>query len=425
MTDLISNETITYEEAKEMARHEDSNVRLALAARRDVSPEILYFLAEDSSPEVRKAIAANNAAPRHADLVLANDADNEVRSDLAGKIAKLAPGLSSMEQSKLQKMTGEALEILTRDQATRVRQILSETLKDVANAPPDVIKKLALDAEAVVASPVLEFSPVLTDEDLVEIIETGPAKGGLGAISRRSNVNEGVSDAIAATDDIEAIADLLANDSAQIREETLDNLIERAPEIDLWHAPLVSRPKLSEGAAARMAQFLADNLLESLKQRDDLDKETLEAVKEVAKHRLAGKDADAGANDPNLDFSDFNSLIPMAERLQQTGKLDDKIISKALQASDNDFVLAAMSVRSGIPSDVVRKIFSERSAKGVVALSWKANLPMKLAFNLQHRIARIMPNEVIPPQEGDIYPLSKDDMMWQIEFFSDLVSGKQ
>jgi len=233
-----------------------------------------------------------------------------------------------------------------------------------------------------------------------------------------------VSDAIAATDDIEAIADLLANDSAQIREETLDNLIERAPEIDLWHAPLVSRPKLSEGAAARMAQFLADNLLESLQQRDDLDKETLEAVKEVAMHRLAGKETDA-PNDPNLDFSDFNSLIPMAERLQQTGKLDDKIISNALQASDNDFVLAAMSVRSGIPSDVVRKVFSERSAKGVVALSWKANLPMKLAFNLQHRIARIMPNEVIPPQEGDIYPLSKDDMMWQIEFFSDLVSGKQ
>ena len=37
-------------------------------------------------------------------------------------------------------MTYEALEILARDQVTRVRQILSEALKDVANAPPEVIR---------------------------------------------------------------------------------------------------------------------------------------------------------------------------------------------------------------------------------------------------------------------------------------------
>ena len=55
---------------------------------------------------------------------------------------------------------------------------------------PEIIKGLALDDELVVSGPVLEFSPVLTDDDLLEIIEKGPVKGGLGAIARRSRVNE-------------------------------------------------------------------------------------------------------------------------------------------------------------------------------------------------------------------------------------------
>lgn len=426
MNNLADKKTITYAEAKELARHEDPRVRLALASRKDISPEILYFMAEDASAEVRRKIAANASTPRHADLLLARDADSEVRTGLAEKIAKVAPDLSANEQSKLRQMTHEALEILTRDQAVRVRQILSETLKDVANIPPELIKRLALDAEAAVAGPVLEFSPVLTDEDLIEIIETGPAKGGLNAISRRANINEGVSDAVVATNDIGAIADLLSNDSAQIREETLDDLIDRASEIDMWHAPLVSRPKLPASAAPRMARFLADNLLSVLQQRADLDKETLEAVKEVVLHRLGEEGAAKGGDSGHsMDFSGFASLLPMAERLHQTGKLDNKIIAKAMHASDNDFVMAAITIRSGISVEVVKKIFSARNAKGIVSLAWKAGLPMKLAFHLQQRVARIMPTEVISPNKDDAYPLSEDEMTWQIEFFSNLPGGKK
>ena len=157
--------------------------------------------------------------------------------DLAAKIARVAPDLSAAEQNKARDATYEALELLAEDQITKVRKILSEALKDIANAPPDVIKTLALDTEIEVSGPVLEFSPVLTDDDLIQIIEAGPAKGGLNAISKRTQVSEGISDAIVHTDNIEAIADLLSNDSAQIREATLDDLIENAPDVGLWHAP--------------------------------------------------------------------------------------------------------------------------------------------------------------------------------------------
>jgi uncharacterized protein (DUF2336 family) len=53
--------------------------------------------------------------------------------------------------------------------------VLSEALKDIANAPSDVVKQLAMDPEIDVTGPILEFSPILTDEDLLEIIHAGPA----------------------------------------------------------------------------------------------------------------------------------------------------------------------------------------------------------------------------------------------------------
>ena len=410
-----SGDTISYEEAKKLARHGDDEARRLLAARKDIEPEILVFLAGDSSADVRRTIAANLATPRQADLVLAKDADEDVRTGLAENIAKVAPGLSASEKDQVRKAAHETLEILARDQLTRVRQILSEALKDIADAPPEIIKGLALDDELVVSGPVLEFSPVLTDDDFLEIIEKGPAGGGLGAITRRSQVNESVADALADTDDDEAIADLLSNPSAQLREETLDGLIDRADSVELWHAPLAGRPNLPGGAAVRLANFLAANLLDVLKQRQDLDAETLEAVKSVV-HRRLGDDAPEG-DGGDQDFLSSEAPIGVTERLYEAGRLDLKVIERALNANDYGFVLAALVVRSNQPEAAVKEIFSTHHVKGIVALAWKAKLSMKLAVLMQQRMVRIAPTEMLKVAEGHEFPLGDDEMNWQLEFF--------
>ncbi len=421
-------EPLTYKEAKGLARHEDPKVRQALALRKDLRPEILYFLADDSSPQVRRAAAANTSTPGKANLKLASDADDAVRTDLAEKVARVVPELSAEERDTLRHTTHEALEILARDQITRVRQILSETLKDVADAPPDVIKTLARDTELAVAGPVLEFSPVLTDEDLLELIGSDPAQGGLAAISRRAQVHESVADAVAATDDVEAIADLLANPSAQIREETLDNLIDRAPGVKAWHAPLVGRPHLTSAATTRLAHFVADHLLDVLQERADLDAETLETVKTVVRHRIgddAPDDAISGAKAGDSASAAVDSLtaeppLAVAQRLYEAGKLGENVIAHALNVNDHAFVLTALTVRAELPVEVVQKVFSSCSAKGLVAVAWRGGLSMKLAVAIQQRMARIPPAEVLGPVQGANYPLGEEEMRWHLEFFSNL-----
>lgn len=409
--DALTNEKLSYEIAKQMARDGDAEVRRVLAARDDLKPEILYFLAEDTDTAVRQAVANNLSAPRKAD----------VRGDLAGKIAQLAPGLSPDEQDKAKNATYETLEMLAHDQITKVRGILSEALKDFADAPPDVIKTLAMDTEIEVSGPVLEFSPTLSDDGLLQIIEYGPASGGLNAISKHAGVSEAVSDGIIGTDDVSAIAHLLSNDSAQIREATLDDLIDRAPDVELWHAPLVGRPKLPSGAEIRLAGFLADNLLGVLQERADLDPDNLEAVKAAVHQRIGvdGADGTTNADGAGQDFLNMNIPIEMLNRLYQARKLGGNVIGKALKAGDYSFVLASLIVRAELDEAVVKRMFVEKSARGITAAAWKAGLSTKMAAQIQQRMGRIAPADVVMA-EVDEYSMSEDDLQFQIDFFIDL-----
>lgn len=424
MKSANEKEAITYEQARELARATNPKVRAGLARRSDIKSELLYFLADDESADVRRAIAENDATPEQANELLVKDADEGVRTGLAAKIARLAPNLNANEQGRIRQSTHAMLRGLAQDQISHVRKVLSEALKDVANAPPDVIKRLAMDPEIDVAGPVLEFSPVLADDDLLEIFHTCPASGGLGLISRRHALGEGVADATVATNDDDAIAQLISNDSAQIREEILDRLIERAESVELWHAPLVARPKLPSKAVGKLAQFVANDLLEQLQALSDLDDDTLSAVTRVVQHRLGDVGQPlgsttarpAGKNPGEFDFSSGEIPLNLVNRLHNTGKLNYTVIPTALRSGDGQFVTAALTARSGLPLEVAKKIFTEQSAKGIITLCWKADLSMKLALALQQKMTQILPMEAIGFAEDDKFPLSNDELIWQLKF---------
>ncbi len=418
------NQPLTYEAAKQLAANADPRVRQELAARVDLPPEVLYYLAEDSDAAVRRAVAANAAAPHHTHLMLAQDGEVAVRSDLAAKVSRLLPGLSPAEHDKVRHSAHEALRTLARDQMVAVRQILAEALKDVAHAPADVIRTLAGDAESAVASPVLEFSPVLSDDDLIEIIRKGPAAGGLGAIARRQTVSERLTDAVAATHDSTAVAELLGNKGAQVREETLDRLIEQSAGNLLWQPPLAARPKLSAASAAKLALVLADNLLEKFSQRADLDPATLTAVKDAMHQRLSGG---GHARAPMVSVDPLRDEPPMdmIHKMHADGRLDASTIIRALQSNDLPFAIGALVVLAEVDLPIARRIVQEKNAKAMVALTWKAGLSMSVAVLAQQKLARVAPADVIRPVLGDEFPMGEDEMSWQVEFYVNMAAKKK
>ncbi|NQV95620.1 MAG: DUF2336 domain-containing protein [Sphingomonadales bacterium] len=418
------NSQLDYEKSKEMAKSADPAVRAKLAAQKNLPPEILYFLAEDSDAEVRRQVANNEAAPELTHSILAKDEADGVRSQLAIKIAKLLKTPAADIPEKSRQMSHDALARLAGDQITAVRRALSEAIKDIPGAPADLILQIAGDAESVVAGPVLEHSPVLSDADLVRIIEAPASEGARTYISKRKGVNEIVSEAIVATDDISAIGELLGNSSAQIQETTLDRLVDRAEEIELWQAPLVSRPSLPKTATARLAQFVAANLLDELQQRSDIDEAMKEDVKRVIRERLDGAEF-ALETDEEMPVAaqDFLKLAPpvsMVQRLFDSRRLNAEMISRSLDAADYSFVLAALMVNSKIDLKIVQRIFTDKSAKGIVAVCRLSGIPVGLIIKIQQRMGRVPPNDVLKPVDGD-YPLSQEEAEWQIEFHAKIV----
>jgi len=394
---------LSYEETRDYLEREEPQAKAALAKRQDVRPEILYYLARDDSPEIRRSIAANPSTPVKADALLVSDSDDQVRCELARKISRILPDLDPDIRTRLRDEMITLLEGLAADQLPRVRQIIAEEIKHATNVPHHVVKQLAKDVEFMVCAPILEYSPLLNDDDLREIIASTTVSGALAAISRRTQVSENVSDAIASTLDIPAVAALLANPSAQIREETLDRIIDQAEGIETWHEPMVLRPELSIRAMRRIAGFVASSLVNRMIERHGIEGDFAEDLLKKVRHRLAREpvvDGDASDTDPRKEVAE----------LFDAGCLDDAAIGEALDHKRRRFVILALARLAGIEAELVTTILDSKNGVVITALTWKASLAMRTALRIQRELSRVPPDEIVNARNGIDYPFTPEEL---------------
>ncbi|MDA1099398.1 MAG: DUF2336 domain-containing protein [Proteobacteria bacterium] len=401
----------SYEEQRSALEQNNTKERLRLARREDTQPEVLYYLADDNVPEVRRAIASNRSTPVKADAKLVQDGDDEVRYQLADKIGSLVPEWSVEQREKAGALTITVLRELATDQLPRVRAIISEHLKSAENVPKDIVLQLARDLEVIVAAPVLQFSPLLNDQDLLEIIAAGRQAGSLSAVAKRRGLGGDVADAVAQTLDAKAVAALLANDSAQLREDTLDWIIDNAAAVEPWHKPLVKWPSLTNGAIRRIAGFVAASLVETLCSRNDIDAATAADLAKAVREGIRS-DGAAAMDGERAKIGDGKDA---ATALFNAGGLNDDALQEAISDGDREFVVHGIALKTGLPIDVVDDVLDSANARAVTALAWKANFSMRTAMQLQLRIARVRPQSILNARNGIDYPLSKAELEQQLK----------
>ncbi|HEY7978649.1 MAG TPA: DUF2336 domain-containing protein [Rhizomicrobium sp.] len=400
--------TLSRADTLRILEERNNEAREELAARGDAAPEVLFFLASEGSIKARRAIARNAATPAHANRLLAEDNDEEVRAELARKIGRLIPNLPQDTSDKMQALTIETLERLAEDQLPRVRRILAEEIKSLDCIPKRVIDMLARDVDEV-AAPILEYSPLLSDADLVDIISSAQARFTLTVIAARKPLSANVSDAIATALDVPAVAALLANSTAEIREQTLEKIIDHGSRITEWHLPLVLRNDLSQRAIRRIAGFVSAALLDKLSARDGLDRETRSVLAKRVRARIDEPDDEDA--DPSVQAQNDVAL------LHKEGRLDDFAIERAAEAGKREFVIAALALLTRTPVETVRRIIQSGTAKPAIALVWRAKLSMRVAFKVQTLVMRLKGGELLPARDGVDFPLTEDEMLWHLNYF--------
>lgn len=398
-------------EASRIAAQGSAQERATLARRAGTAPEVLYFLAADRDAAVRAAVAANAATPPQADRLLQVDADEQVRVLLARKLAPAAGQLAGATD-KLRRMAYDTLTGLVQDTATQVRTAIAEAVKDLPDAPRALILQLARDTALPVAEPVLRFSPLLTDDDLMALATAPPAPDTLSAIARRPNLAEALSDTLVGSGNARAITALLENSSARIREATLDHLIAQASERTEWHAPLVRRPALPPRAAAQLATMVAETLLREMMSRTDLSTSTREALAAAVQRRLATPAAEAAPLAPEPDAEE---AMAEARGLATRGELEEKLLLEASSRGEVRRTTALLAAAAGVGYAVVERASTLRSAKGLVSLCWKAGFGMQAAMVVQTLLGRIPPARALMAAPGGAYPLAPEEMRWQLD----------
>jgi uncharacterized protein (DUF2336 family) len=378
-----------------------------LASRPDAAPEALFYLATEGSLVTRLAVAANPATPAQANRHLADDPEDDVRVELARKIAQILPNLPKDAGKKMRELTIETIERLARDTLPRVRQVLAEEIKTLDCIPPRIVKALARDIE-IVSAPILEYSPLLSDGDLIEIVSSAQASFALLAIAKRKPLHASVSEAIATALDVPAVSALLINSGAEIRHQTLDKIVRHAEKVQDWHLPLVLRNDLSQRAIRRIAGFVSRSLIETLANRHNLDEKTRRHLKEQMKKRIA-------EGEPPVPAAPAKPVDLAA--LRKIGRLDDAFVEKATEEGSRQVVISSLALLAGTSTETAGRIFESGSAKPVTALVWRAGLSMRTAFKIQTLLLHLQAGDLLPAREGVRFPMKEDEMRWHLNYF--------
>jgi len=167
-----------------------------------------------------------------------------------------------------------------------VRAELARRVADAEHAPSALARRLALD-EIEVASPVLQWSKALSDEDLVQIVKTrGHAH--MMAVTKRETVSETVSEALVTHGDDRIVGALLRNEGAKLSDETFETVAERAEKNQALQAPLVKRKVVPLHVLNQLYMSVEANLrAEILKRNDAVSPAELERALKKAKVRVA------------------------------------------------------------------------------------------------------------------------------------------
>ncbi|HUC66667.1 MAG TPA: DUF2336 domain-containing protein [Stellaceae bacterium] len=119
----------------------------------------------------------------------------------------------------------DAFRVVLYDAEPLVRLVLAETVKFALDLPRDILLALARDT-ATVATPILEHSRQLTEEDLLPIVQRhSPAHR--FAVAGRRLISNRVAAALCRDGERAVVLRLLANDGAAIAEPTLHLLLDR------------------------------------------------------------------------------------------------------------------------------------------------------------------------------------------------------
>lgn len=235
-------------------------------------------------------------------------------------------------------------------------------------------------------------------------------------------LNQGESHDIVSHGNAYEIKKLVENPHADIAPEDMDLILIHAPNHTEWHEALVNRPNLTLEMVKKIALFVCHALLKVLLERHKIDDATAQELVESFRqqiHNGALEKAFADIVKSSCYPQEAETGDDRARRDYVAGTLTEERLSQAL-ASDPAYAMAALALHSGLDLDMVHKAVSLRNPRALVAICWKAGFSPRLALQVQQHLGKIHHGKLLYPKHGTEFPLSIEEMLWQLDMFTGL-----
>src|SRR5580698_3895416 len=176
-----------------------------------------------------------------------------------------------------------ALLALLDDPSSLVRQAMAEVFARSAEAPAAIVQALALDQPSV-ALPILEYSPLLIDADLVDIVATGDGETQC-AIARRISLPASVCAAIAEVGTAAAALEVIENASARLPAFSWDRIVERHGHLAAIREAMLVLEDLPAATRVALVAKLSDTLAQFVVARNWLSADRAGRITGEARER--------------------------------------------------------------------------------------------------------------------------------------------
>jgi len=292
----------------------------------------------------------------------------EPSANMRSRIAeKVAAGYNSGLFNETEHLLAlEIFRLLLRDTEVRVRRAVAESLKHSLSVPHDIIFHLANDVPDV-ATHVLQHSFVLTEEDLIAIVQATREIPKLKAIAKRESLSKSLAHALVETRTPAVVKEVVSNRNAALAETTLEMILEEfSREHDVLEE-LVYRGGLPYAFAEKLFSKVSDNLKKTLTRRYRLSLHVVEEATEMARET-----ATLQFLAPWMSQQEISRLV---DQMYRGKRLTHSIVLRSLCIGDLRFFETALAKLVGIPVANARILIIDPGPLGFKALYDSAQLP--------------------------------------------------
>ncbi len=296
---------------------------------------------------------------------LARDPSPESRVEVGSKVASRFD--NALITHRERELAHQILQLLVQDTAEMVRESLAKSLGSMPGAPKDIVEALAADIDDV-ARPVLEASPVFSDEALISIVNSG-SRAKQMSIASRPTVSPEVSDALVSTDNRDVVQRLTNNDGASFWEGTLVAVADRYGDDDAIATSLVKRADLPVTVVEHLVTAVSDELRGYLIERHDISEELAAQLVQDSRERTTVNLVDG------IDSKDIPKLV---DQLEHSGRISSSLLLRAMCLGEMRFAEAIFAKLTSLPEPKVWSLMHDKGSLGLKALYSRARLPQVL-----------------------------------------------